>query len=311
MEAMPVFSNIQIRFYDTTEGLQAALARGSIDLAWTGTVDTTMVPMFGESNYEVWQGPGAFSSSLVFVHDIDPWDDVRVRQAAALALDRQAIVEQVFPGARQPLLGPVPESVPGSLALEPERDLDRARILLQQAGYSEAQPAVANLWYVNDGRYSSVEAEYANAIKNQLEETGLFQVMVEGAPWEIFRNQKSACAYGAFLQGWPTPGQPVPYMDPMSWLYFYLESTDRLCSNYESEAMAALLEELEASEPADFAVRAAVYQRIQELWLEELPSLPLTQAPRLVIAQPGVEGVVIDAMGLLHYEGLSKQQAEE
>jgi hypothetical protein len=42
------------------------------------------------------------------------------------------------------------------------------------------------------------------------------------------------------------------------------------------------------------------------LWTSELPTIPLSQGSLLVVAQPGVEGVVLDPNMLFHYFLLSK-----
>lgn len=58
----------------------------------------------------------------------------------------------------------------------------------------------------------------------------------------------------------------------------------------------------------DPAQRQAVYTDIQELWAQEFPTLDLTQEPRIVISLPKIANARIDAMGLLHYELLTKNQ---
>jgi peptide/nickel transport system substrate-binding protein len=162
------------------------------------------------------------------------------------------------------------------------------------------------VWYLNDGRYTPFEAEYAQALKEQLEETDLIQVTLEGAPWSVFRPESSACNYPAFLLGWPSIGQPTSYIEAMSWMDYFLTNTDSVCSNYESASMSALLEE--ALLETDESKRLDLYGQMQELWAKELPTLDLTQEPRIAISQPSVSNFVTDAMGLLHYDILTKTE---
>jgi ABC-type transport system substrate-binding protein len=63
----------------------------------------------------------------------------------------------------------------------------------------------------------------------------------------------------------------------------------------------------EAMEEVDEGQRLELYAQIQTLWARELPTLDLTQEPRSAVSVPGVDGVWADAMGLLHYDLLSKQ----
>lgn len=308
----PAFENIQVRFYtDVASMLRSLTEFQSLDLAWTGLPFSDYLALAavdqdedGSADYVNWQGPAIFKSYLMFDHDSDPWDTPRVRQAASLALDRAALAA-LFGGLRQPLYSPIPDAVPGHQAVFPQRDLTQAVTLLLQAGYSPAVPLPITLTFVNDGRYSPQEEAYATAIKNQLEETEVFQVTLEGASWEVVRTQISQCNTPFYLIGWPSPGQPTNYLDVTSWTDFFVQNTDSgFCSNYESAEMTKLLEE--ANEELDTAVRLQQYGQIQELWAEEMPTLELTQEIRFATSLPNVENVRIDALGLLHYEVLTK-----
>jgi ABC-type transport system substrate-binding protein len=160
------------------------------------------------------------------------------------------------------------------------------------------------IWYVNDGRYTTLEEQYATALKAQLEETELITVTLEGAPWEVFRPSSVACSYPAYLLGWPSSGQPAAYLDAMSWIEYFITNTDRICSNFENTAMETLYQE--ALQEVDEGQRLALYGQIQELWAREFPTLDLTQQPRVAISLPNVGGVWTDAMGLMHYDLLVK-----
>ena len=61
-----------------------------------------------------------------------------------------------------------------------------------------------------------------------------------------------------------------------------------------------------AQEEIDPAVRKDIYAQIQELWANELPTLDISQEPRRALSLTKVDGVGIDALGMLHYELLTK-----
>ena len=172
------------------------------------------------------------------------------------------------------------------------------------AGYSPSKKLELTIWYGNDGHYTVLEEQYAQALEAQIEELDLIDVTLIGAPWSDFRNQSSNCNSPAFLLGWPGSSRPASYLDAMSWLEYFIVNTDRVCSNYESEAMTSLYEQ--AREELDEAKRLEIYGQMQELWARDFPSLDLTQEARFALTLPNVEGVVVDAMGFLHYDRLSK-----
>jgi peptide/nickel transport system substrate-binding protein len=303
----PAFENIQLRFYDDPGRMRRSLENSAIDVAWTGLSFDTLRELQGNPELTSWEGPSTFKSYLVFEQSSPPWDNARVREAVAHAIDRVALARDVFDDGRTALFSPVPDDTPGHVATEPARDLNTTQAILLAAGYSSENKLEMSLWFVNDNRYTSREEQYANALKAQLEETGLIAVTVEGAPWNVFRPESLNCSYPAYLLGWPSQGQPTSFLDAMSWMEYFITNTELVCSNYESQAMTALYEE--ALSETDEVARLELYRQIQELWAREFPTLDLTQEPRIAISLPGINNVAIDAMGLLHYDALSKTEA--
>ena len=312
-DPQPESQSITVRFYGDVDSLRRSLFEfQSIDLAWTGLpfndfleLQNQDVDGDGSGDIIPWLGPSTFKSYLMFEQSQPPWDNIKVRQAASYALDRQAIVDSVFPDRRRPLFSPLPDEVPGAMATLPGQDLQQVESLMLEAGYTRENPLAITISFVNDGRYSDVEEQYINAIKSQLEATGVFQVEINGAPWEQFRVQVAECGFPAFLLGWPTPGRPVNYLDASSWIDFFVQETDSvICSNYQSDKMNALIKAYR--EELDGEARTVVLNEIQQLWAEEIPTLDITQEPRRALSLSKVDDVTIDALGLLHYERLFK-----
>ena len=309
----PAFANIQLRFYDDADLLRRSLVEfNSIDMAWTGLPYNDYVALAAQPEFTGWMGSAAFKSYLIFEQSVPPWNIPQVRRAASLAVDREALATAVFENERAPLYSPVVDDVPGQVSAFPQRDLDQARNQLAQAGYSAAVPLPITLHYLNDGRYSDREEAYATAIKVQLEETGVFSVTLESAGWDVYRNEIAQCNYPAYLLGWPAPGQPVSYLDPTSWMDFFIRDVrnaeDEPCNNYssyESSAMGLLSER--GREEVETAVRQDIYRQQQELWATDVPTLPLLQSPRYAITLPTISGVHIDALGLMRYQFLEKE----
>jgi peptide/nickel transport system substrate-binding protein len=301
----PAFENIQLRFYTDPGRMRLSLENSAIDIAWTGLQSNDALALRDSADFAFWEGPSAFKSYLVFEQSEDPWDNARVREAIAFAIDREALVSEVFNNTRRPLYSPIPSGTPGQVATEPTRDLNSAQSILLAIGYSTGNKLEMTLWFVNDGRYTVLEEQYAQALAAQIEETDLIEVTVQGAPWDVFRPQSLDCNYPAYLLGWPSSGQPAAFLDALSWIEYFITNTDQICSNYESPAMDALLEAARAE--TDMTARLEIYRQIQELWATEFPTLDLTEEPRFLVSAAGVGNVVIDAMGLLHYDLLTKE----
>ncbi|WP_420641018.1 ABC transporter substrate-binding protein [Candidatus Leptofilum sp.] len=307
----PAFENILIRFQADTAVMRRSLEEfQSIDIAWTGlpysdftTLQASDANGDGQPDFRAWSGPAAFKSYVLFNQELEPWDSALVRQAFALSVDRNQLAEEIFDGSRLPLFSPIPDGFPGHLPVLPQRNLELARSLLLQEGYSTVVPLEIELWYVNDGRYSDAEAAYATALQTQLEETGVFKVTLSSAPFDQFIGQINQCNLPAYLLGWPSPGRPVDYPDPGAWTDIFVTSST-FCPNYESPSMTTFLQE--ADEAASQAERLATYGDIQQLWAQDFPTVDLLQQPRIAVAISNVNNVQIDVMGLMHYELLTK-----
>ncbi|MCB0010597.1 MAG: transporter substrate-binding domain-containing protein [Anaerolineales bacterium] len=312
----PATPRIQIRFYPNSEALRTALENEAIDIAWNGLSRAEGAELEA-GTFLGWNGPTVFKSYLVLVEDDpedppaerSPWNDPRVKQAIAMSLDREALASQIFGESRIPLYGPIPDGVPGYAEQTQTRNLEEARVILQAAGYSAGDPLSFTLHYLNDGRYTALEGEYAALIKAQLEETGLIEVTLEGAPWETFRPGSSSCEYSAFLLGWPPVGQPANFNDGMYWMEYFITNTERVCSHYESEQMAELLVQAEAADamPDRPEARYALYAQMQALWATTLPTIDLTQEFSYALTASTVSSLRIDTMGLLRYDTIGKQ----
>ena len=305
------FENIQLRFYNDASALQNAIELGAVDVAWGDLSPVVLEAMEQTPGVRAWDGGATFKSYLVFQHEDTPWESAPLRQAVALAIDREALAEVVAQERRTPLYSPLPESVAEHIAAEPQRNLVRAQELLQLAGYSETNPLVVPLWYLNDGRYSLQEEAYAQALAQQLEETGMIQVELNGEAWDVYGAEMSECAYATFLLGWPPVGWPTRYPAAMGWLEYFVRDTDTLCSNYESAAMTSLIDQARRLNPDDAAGQQAIYAQIQELWAQEYPTVDLTQSGPRLVARDSIDGVTFDVMGLLRYGSLTKTPAAQ
>ena len=128
----PLFENIVVRFYPDAAAMRSALERGSIDIAWSGLRYQDILDL-RQGNYNVTVGPPVFKSYLVFEQSEPPWDSKLVREAAALAIDREALAREVDRGIRTALCSPIPTNLTESQPVEPARDWNPAQSLCAAA----------------------------------------------------------------------------------------------------------------------------------------------------------------------------------
>lgn len=116
----------------------SALLSGSVDLSLT--VDPAgLMTLKGNPAVDLVSTPGATSLYLALWTDTPPFDDVRVREALKLVMDRKTILDTVLLGYGE--VGgdtPIPLSSPLGLGTLPKvADIERARSLLAEAGHPD------------------------------------------------------------------------------------------------------------------------------------------------------------------------------
>ncbi len=126
----------------------------------------------------------------------NPLQDVRVRRAMSLAIDRTAITARLLEGLGEPAAGLIPDEFYGSTPdLRPgAADLDTARRLLREAGYPDGFTLV--LHAPNDAFPS--DERVAQATAQMLTRVGIV-TRVEVMPWSVFVQRGSALQFSAFI----------------------------------------------------------------------------------------------------------------
>ncbi|WP_367614782.1 ABC transporter substrate-binding protein [Plastoroseomonas arctica] len=129
----------------------------------------------------------------------NPLQDVRVRRALSMAIDRRAIVERVMEGAAVPASQFLPEGTYSHVPDMPPTayDADGARRLLAEAGYPQGfriTLAGPNDRYINDARI-------IQAVGQMWTRIGV-RTTVEAQPWTTFVARAGRADFSAFLIGW-------------------------------------------------------------------------------------------------------------
>jgi peptide/nickel transport system substrate-binding protein len=145
----------------------AALKAGEIQFTFVEPDDAKTFE--GDDGFEVIEGDSYVINYIGFNHEVDLWQDPRVRQAVMHAIDRDGIIESLFGGAakRASCGYVVPQLVPDGLdayAYDPER----AKVLLEEAGWSHSEP-IPWLTYYNSPQVANIMA----AIQAMLAQVGI------------------------------------------------------------------------------------------------------------------------------------------
>lgn len=288
----PKTRRIIVRYFPNASSLALAMRSGEIDIAWRSLNPEDLIALSQMENLQRVEGVGGLAVRyLVFDVTYPPFDNRLIRQAIAYAVDRDAIIAKAFGGFNTPAYTMVPEGVPYRYETFPRRDLDKARELLTQAGYSTANKLSINLWYDSSGHYAK-EADVAVVVKASLEETGLIDVQLQGVEWGTLVERWTSGQTGFFLLGWyPDYLDPDNYLDP--WLS--TEGGKSLGTFYSHPAVDLMLREGRATTSEE--VREAIYRMLQQLEAEDVPVIPLwyDTVQHNAIAKRSIKGLYLPA----------------
>jgi oligopeptide transport system substrate-binding protein len=214
-----------------------------------------------------------------FVRDAPPFDDVRVRRAFALALDRERIAEERGTGAEPATTGGfVPQAMPGhSHRIGLDHDPDRARELLAAAGFPGGRglPEI-RLATPFDALAEAVAAQWREKLQANVT---IVPLAIDGDPRDL--DPPAAC----WVHGWT-----ADFPDPAGFLVPALtESTDVGGPITRSPEVMELLTRLVASRSRDD--RLGIVEELEQTWLgRDVAMVPLSYPSQKWLRRPWVEG---------------------
>ena len=192
-----------------------------------------------------------------------PWDDPRVRRAAAHAINRDIIMQRLLLGYADPLNGPLGPNqfcYQGDAKSAARYDVQKAKALLAEAGYANGGPEIE--YYSSTGRYIS-DRQVSEAIAQMLTQAG-FKVTLKTPEWA---NLWADVRNGKVPMYYMGRGQVA---DPAVALSQYFETGVSPRIKYSNPDVDALFQKARASfEPEK---RCEILRQVSEKLAEEAPA---------------------------------------
>lgn len=211
--------------------------------------------------------------------------DVRVRQALSMAIDRRLLTEKVSGQGERPAWSLLPD-MPGydelgsPLALEaPATRLAQASALLAQAGYNSARPLKLTLTYNTSENHKKL----ALAVAAMWKPLGV-EVALNNMEWNAYQVAKDSGDFmlaRSFLFG--------DYVEPSSMLGSFRCQDPQNESGYCNPAFDGLLQQ--ASDTLDATARAGIYHQAEQLLMEEMPVIPVYHYNQMRLVDPLLRGL--------------------
>lgn len=210
-----------------------------------------------------------------------PLNDVRVRQALTMAIDRESIVNNILKGGQKPALSLIPPSTAGYTSKNhQDQDFEKAREMLAEAGFpnGEGFPKLELL-------YNTLEQHrtIAEAIQQMWKENLNINVELVNQEWKVYLDTQKNLNYDICRAGWTGD-----YVDPNTFMDMWYEGGGNNDTGWVNKEYEALVDK--ASMTADKEERLELFQQAEKILLEESPIIPIYYYTRFYAIDPAVQG---------------------
>ena len=224
-----------------------------------------------------------------------PFDDIRVRRAINMAIDKEAVIEGAYGGAGVVAKNPIPPTLWSYNEDVEDYPYDplAAQRLLAEAGYPNGFET--DLWYMPVSRpYNPDAMRVAEMIQADLAEIGIRANLVT-EEWGEYRESLQNGEHSMALYGWTGDNG-----DPDNFLNVLLGCTAaRIGGNNVSRWCNAEFDDLvtRAKLSYDQSVREELYRQAQEIFKREAPWVPIAHSVVFMGARDEVDGFRMDPLG--------------
>ena len=238
-----------------------------------------------------------------------PMDDVRVRKALALAIDREALVSVVTKGGQQPAVGFIPFGMPGTAEgkdfraegkdfLPKNADVEQAKKLLAEAGYPDGKdfPSITFVYNTNE-----LHKQVAEAVQAMWKANLGITVNLTNQEWKVFINTRIQGDYDIARHGYFSDFNDLGNLFDL-WVTKG-PNNDAKYSNPEYDRIV-----LEAGREQDPAKRAALYHQAEEILMTDLPVIPIYYYTTPYMLNPAVKNLFICPLGWDFFRTASIEQ---
>ena len=224
-----------------------------------------------------------------------PFDDVRVRQALSLAIDREAITGRVTRGGEVPARWFTPPGAGNFEASQTVReDVAEAQRLLAAAGFpnGEGFPRFELLYNTQDAH-----RQIAQVVQQMWRENLGIQCELVNQEWQVYMTTRREMNFDVARAGWAGD-----YADPHNFLDLHMRNNGNNHTNWHDDAYDALIHR--AAGETERAARFAVYDEAEAVLLRDMPIIPIYWYTRNYLLASSVRGLTPNPLSRFDYTAI-------
>ena len=214
-------------------------------------------------------------------HHRPPLDDVRVRRALSLAIDRTQIVKQVTKGGESPAFSVVPPGLPGYTGADGlGESVEKARELLAEAGYPGGRgfPKFQLMYNTHE-----MHRPIAEVIQQQWQNNLNIKIDLQNMEWGSFIETVQQEQYAISRYGWIGD-----YPDPNTFLDLWVSDSPQSNLNWSNPKFDALVRD--ASRELDPKRRMEILREAEQTMVDDAALIPIFFYTAAHLVKPNVRG---------------------
>ncbi|WP_430593274.1 peptide ABC transporter substrate-binding protein [Humidisolicoccus flavus] len=286
-EASTVDKITWVPYSDRLTAYTDALA-GNVDITWLPATRMNQVADdFEEDNIHSFSAPGISFLGIPFWDE--RFEDIRVRQAISMAIDRNAINEAIFGNFYEPATAWTPSIMPGTpegiCGEYCEYDPEAAAALLEEAGGFEGQ---LTLHFPGAAGHDDLYNALANYLRQNL---GIDAIAKPAVGWaEFIQDRNTEVIDGPFFTRW---GALYPSQQSTLRALFSSAPSCTNCGGAFNPDVETALNEADEFGSED----GAAYAAAQELLAADFPIIPLFEESYNYVTSDRIAEVTASAVG--------------
>ncbi len=252
-------------------------------LHFTNEVPVDKIPLYQRDEPHLIQVAPYLGTYYYMINTTRPvLNDVRVRQALSMAIDRELLAETVLQGLVEPAYAIVP---PDTLGYHPPKlfghDPEKARELLAEAGYPEGRgfPSFEILYNTHEQHQ-----KIAVAIQQMWRQVLGIQVGIVNQEWQVYLASQEELDYDISRRGWIGD-----YVDPNTFLDMFITDGGNNKTGFSDPRYDQIVLR-EAPAAKDREQRYGLFREAETLLIDAMPIIPLYTYQSKHLVHPSVRG---------------------
>jgi len=264
-------------------------------LHYTNSVPLGKIPLYQEMADSPYRQAPYLGTYYYLINTLrPPTDNVKVRQALSMAVNRESLNKNVLKGTNIPAYSITP---PDTLGYFPPKlfgyDVARARQLLAEAGYPNGEG-----WPGLELTYNTSEdhRKIAVALQQMWKDALNIEVTLTNQEWKVYLDSVTQMDFQMARRGWIGD-----YVDPNNFLDLFLTGGGNNNTGFANPRYDDLILH-KAPQAATKEERLAVFHEAETMLMEQMPIIPLYTYTSKHLIHPGVKGAPPNLMDWTNFK---------